>query len=41
VVLEGGFNLAVSSGIVVVTGTKEVFSFSVSHNKLLLFLVVD
>ena len=40
-VLESGIILAMSSSIVDLTGAKEMCSVSVSHNKVLLFLVVN
>jgi len=39
-VLENGIVMAVSSGIVDITVTKEMCSVSVSHSEVLLFLVV-
>jgi len=41
VVLESGIIWAVISSIVEITSTKEVNSVTVSHSKVLLFLVVD
>ena len=40
-VMEGGIIFAVSSSIVDLTATKGTCSVSVSHSKVLIFLVAD